>query len=392
MLCLILFLCLCLCPFPAALCEEHMTAERPGTPALYIWGGNKDEFLLSSYRSSNGDFVLLAQTNSTKGTPALSSRTTSEKRDGWVLQTSKTGDLISEKLISCEGTTYILGAVENSQGACYVIEESIEDTDSVTNTAYLVKYDASTEDMRKEPLPGHPHRVSACDRGLLLMGARLMDSSHVAAWSALLDADGQIVWSYCSPEDFSVAAFKESVLFQDNVILFMDKRTEHSIEQYLRILDQNGRFLRDVPLPSREHIQIHGIQPTDEGLLIYGYTYSDTGPSPTVFLHVDLHGNALLSKTFADMQSLLAVCPAAQGGYYFVENSDDGLHVFHLSEDGETELQQTFSHDNLITCRYIYEEPDGSLTCVGDFRVKTPDDNVLEKLFILHFPQKIKWE
>lgn len=42
--------------------------------------------------------------------------------------------------------------------------------------------------------------------------------------------------------------------------------------------------------------------------------------------------------------------PASQGGYYFVENTDDGLNLFYLSSDGETELQQSFSYDHLISC------------------------------------------
>ena len=90
------------------------------------------------------------------------------------------------------------------------------------------------------------------------------------------------------------------------------------------------------------------------------------------------------------MQNVLSVCPASQGGYYFVENTDDGLNLFYLSSDGETELQQSFSYDHLISCRNIYEEADGSLTCVGEMRIPTSDDRVQEKLFILHFPQKNK--
>ena len=73
-----------------------------------------------------------------------------------------------------------------------------------------------------------------------------------------------------------------------------------------------------------------------------------------------------------------------------VENTDDGLNLFYLSSDGETELQQSFSYDHLISCRNIYEEADGSLTCVGEMRIPTSDDRVQEKLFILHFPQKNK--
>ena len=34
------------------------------------------------------------------------------------------------------------------------------------------------------------------------------------------------------------------------------------------------------------------------------------------------------------------------------------------------------------------EEADGSLTCVGEMRVRTTDDRVQEKLFILRFPQQ----
>ena len=98
----------------------------------------------------------------------------------------------------------------------------------------------------------------------------------------------------------------------------------------------------------------------------------------------------LFSKTFADMQSVLSVCAASRGGYYFAENADDGLNVFYLSDDGETELLQSVACDNLISCRNMYEEADGSLTCVGEMRIPTSDDRVQEKLFILHFPQKNK--
>lgn len=132
--------------------------------------------------------------------------------------------------------------------------------------------------------------------------------------------------------------------------------------------------------------------PTDEGLLIYGYKFGGSERAAMVFFHVDLDGHVLFFKTFADMQSVLSVCPASQGGYYFVENADDGLNVFYLSSDGEMELQQSFSYDNLISCRNINEEADGGLACVGEMRVLTSDDRVREKLFILHFPQRIKWE
>ena len=145
-----------------------------------------------------------------------------------------------------------------------------------------------------------------------------------------------------------------------------------------------------IPLPELDNFNIHGMLPTDEGLLIYGYKFENNERAPVVFLHVALDGHVLFFKTFSDMQSVLSVCPASQDGYYFVENTDDGLNLFYLSSDGETELQQSFSYDHLISCRNIYEEADGSLTCVGEMRIPTSDDRVQEKLFILHFPQKNK--
>ena len=123
--------------------------------------------------------------------------------------------------------------------------------------------------------------------------------------------------------------------------------------------------------------------PTDEGVLIYGYKWESGECASMVFVHVDLEGRVLFSKTFADMQSVLSVCPASRGGYYFAENADDGLNVFYLSDDGKTELLQSVPCDNLISCRNMYEEADGGLTCVGEMRVLTDDGCAREKLFIL---------
>ena len=73
MLRFMMLFCLCLFPFLGAWCEKQAAAEAPGASALAIWGGNGDESLSSVYRTSEGDVVLLAQTDSTSGTPALSS-------------------------------------------------------------------------------------------------------------------------------------------------------------------------------------------------------------------------------------------------------------------------------------------------------------------------------
>lgn len=271
-----------------------------------------------------------------------------------------------------------------------IVAESIDRTEYVEDTGYIVKYNIASKNIQREELPGLPHDVYVCDRGLLVTGAYMTDSSHVAAWSAFVNTDGHISWSYCSPELYSEneIVFQKGVLRQNEIILYYRKPTEAPEKRYLRILDQNGQFLRNLPLPELDNFNIHGMLPTDEGLLIYGYKFENNEHAPVVFLHVALDGHILFFKTFSDMQNVLSVCPASQGGYYFVENTDDGLNLFYLSSDGETELQQSFSYDHLISCRNIYEEADGSLTCVGEMRVRTTDDRVQEKLFILRFPQQ----
>ena len=390
--CFIILLCLCLFPFSTAQCEGQTVVKSLDTSILTIWGGNGDESLSSTYHTSNGDIVLLAQTDSTLGTPALSSRTAGGTRDGWILRVSNMGELKSETLLSWEGTPFILGAVENPESLCMIVTESIDRTEYVEDTGYIVKYNIASESIQREELLGLPHDVYVCDRGLLVTGAYMTDSSHVAAWSAFVNTGGHISWSYCSPELYSEneIVFQKGVLRQNEIILYYRKPTEAPEKRYLRILDQNGQFLRNLPLPELDNFNIHGMLPTDEGLLIYGYKFENNEHAPVVFLHVALDGHILFFKTFSDMQNVLSVCPASQGGYYFVENTDDGLNLFYLSSDGETELQQSFSYDHLISCRNIYEEADGSLTCVGEMRIPTSDDRVQEKLFILHFPQKNK--
>ena len=69
MLRFVMLLCLCLFPFSGAWCEKQAAAESPGASALAIWGGNGDESLSSAYRTSEGDVVLLAQTDSTSAHP-----------------------------------------------------------------------------------------------------------------------------------------------------------------------------------------------------------------------------------------------------------------------------------------------------------------------------------
>lgn len=383
----IILLCLCLFPFSTAWCEEQAVVESFGASTLALWSGNKDESLFSAYHASNGDIVLLAKTSSTLGTPALSSRMVGGTGDGWILRVSGAGELESEILLSWEGVPFILGAVENTEGMCMIVVESIDKTEYVKETGYIVRYNASSKSMQREALEGLPHEVYACERGLLITGAYATDSSHAAAWSAFMDASGHIAWSYCSPEMYSnnEIVFERGVLWQNETILYYKKPAEAPGKRYLRILDQGGHLLRDLPLPDLDDLIIHGMLPTDEGLLIYGYKSFGGERASTVLFHIDLDGHVLFFKTFADMQSVLAICPASQGGYYFAENADDGLNVFYLSSDGETELQQSFSYDNLISCRNIYEEADGSLTCVGEMRVLTSDDRVWEKLFILHF-------
>lgn len=380
---LALLFMVCLLPIPA------YKAQTTASTALSLWGGNGYESLTSCVRTPEGDFVLLAQTNSTSGTPALSTRTNSGKKDGWVLRVSRSGELTGERLLAYEGSTCVLGTAENPEGACHVIVESVQGEDSVVSTGYVVRCDAATGSVQREPLPGQPHQAFSSGKGMLLTGACAIDGSRSAAWCALVDGEGQLAWSYC-PEDDSAEgiALKAGVWRGEEVVLFAQGDGE---QQALRVLDGEGRFLRDIPLPDEERLYLHGMLPTEEGVLLYGYTFSGAETSQTFFLHVDLNGNVLLSRTFSDMQSVLAVCPSAQGGYVFVENADDGLYVFHLSSDGETQLQQRFPYGNLITCRYVCEEPDGSLTCVGDLRVKADDGRVLGKLFILCLSQKIQW-
>ena len=390
MLRFIILLCLCLFPFSGAWCEERAAAESFGTPSLAIWGGNGDESLSSVYHASDGDIVLLAQTDSTLGTPALSSRTSDRIRDGWILRVSEEGKLKSETLLSWEGVPFILGAVENPEGMCMIVVEFVDRTEYVEDTGYIVKYNVSSKDIQREKLPGLPHDVYACDRGLLITGACATDASHAAAGSAFVDARGHLFWSYCSPALYSEneIVFQKGVLRQNEIILYSGKPAEVPEKRFLRILNQDGHFLRDLPLLELDRFTLHGMLPTDEGLLIYGNKFGSDERASMVFLHVDLDGHVLFYKTFSDMQSVLAVCPAARGGYHFVENADGGLNVFALSGDGETELQQSFSYDNLISCRNMDEEADGSLTCVGEMRVRTADDRVQEKLFILRFPQQ----
>lgn len=171
MSCFIILLCLCLFPFSAAWCEEQAVAESFSASTLSIWGGNKDESLSSAYRASNGDIVLLAQTSSTLGTPALSSRTAGGTNDGWILRVSGAGELKSETLLSWEGVPFILGAVENPEGMCMIVVESIDRTEYVKETGYIVRYNVSSKSIQREELLGLPHDVYACDRGLLITGA-----------------------------------------------------------------------------------------------------------------------------------------------------------------------------------------------------------------------------
>ena len=203
MLRFMMLLCLCLFPFSGAWCEKQAAAEAPGASTLAIWGGNGDESLSSVYRTSEGDVVLLAQTDSTSGTPALSSRAADGTRDGWILRVSGAGELKSETLLSWEGEPFILGAVENPEGLCMIVVESIDKTEYVENTGYIVKYNVSSKAIQREKLPGLPHDVYACGRGLLITGACAVDASHAAAWSAFVDASGCISWGYCSPEMYS---------------------------------------------------------------------------------------------------------------------------------------------------------------------------------------------
>ena len=246
MLRFMMLLCLCLFPFSGAWCEKQAAAEAPGASALAIWGGNGDESLSSVYRTSEGDVVLLAQTDSTSGTPALSSRAADGTRDGWILRVSNTGELKSETLLSWEGEPFILGAVENSEGLCMIVVESIDKTEYVENTGYIVKYNVSGKAIQREKLPGLPHDVYTCERGLLITGACAVDASHAAAWSAFVDASGRISWVYRSPEMYSEneIVFQKGVLRQNETILYGRKPDEAPEKQYLRILDQGGRFLR----------------------------------------------------------------------------------------------------------------------------------------------------
>ena len=237
MLRFMMLLCLCLFPFSGAWCEKQAAAEAPGASALAIWGGNGDESLSSAYRTSEGDVVLLAQTDSTSGTPALSSRTADGTRDGWILRVSGTGDLKSETLLSWEGEPFILGAAENPEGLCMIVVESIDKTEYVENTGYIVKYNVSSKAIQREKLPGLPHDVYACERGLLITGACAVDASHAAAWSAFVDASGRISWGYCSPEMYSEneIVFQKGVLRQNETILYCRKPDEPPEKQYLRI-------------------------------------------------------------------------------------------------------------------------------------------------------------
>ena len=380
-----MLLCLCLFPFSGAWWEKQAAAEAPGASTLAIWGGNGDESLSSAYRYfRRGRRVVGANRQHVGHTRSFLAR---GGRDERRLDSAcfRSGELKSETLLSWEGEPFILGAVENPEGLCMIVVESIDKTEYVENTGYIVKYNVSSKAIQREKLPGLPHDVYACGRGLLITGACAVDASHAAAWSAFVDASGCISWGYCSPEMYSEneIVLQKGVLRRNETILYGRKPDETPEKQYLRILDQSGRFLRDLPLPELEHFNIYGMLPTDEGVLIYGYKWESGECASMVFVHVDLEGRVLFSKAFADMQSVLSVCPASRGGYYFAENADDGLNVFYLSDDGETELLQSVPCDNLISCRNMYEEADGGLTCVGEMRVLTDDGCVREKLFIL---------
>lgn len=159
--------------------------------------------------------------------------------------------------------------------------------------------------------PDWPHDVYACERGLLITGACAIDASHAAAWSAFVDASGCISWGYCSPEMYSEneIVLQKGVLRQNETILYGRKPDEAPEKQYLRILDQGGRFLRDLPLPELKHFNIHGMLPTDEGVLIYGYKWESGECAFNGFCSCRSRGACALFKGVCDMQSVLPCVP-----------------------------------------------------------------------------------
>lgn len=63
------------------------------------------------------------------------------------------GELKSETLLSWEGTPFILGAVENPEGLCMIVAESIDRTEYVEDTGYIVKYNIASKNIQREDCP-----------------------------------------------------------------------------------------------------------------------------------------------------------------------------------------------------------------------------------------------
>ena len=121
--------------------------------------------------------------------------------------------------------------------------------------------------------------------------------------------------------------------------------------------------------------------PMDEGLLIDGCKSIGSECASQVFsismVMFSFSGRLRICKAFRRL-------PATQGGCCFAENANTMAYMCLICLATQKR--------NLIMCRRIDEEDDGSLACMGEMHVLTPDYRVREKLFVLHFPQQIMRE
>lgn len=367
-----------------------MMKTFPAMAAMHTWGGNGNDILSAVSRAENSDFFLFAQTNSTTGTNALSSRLHSGKKDGWMLRITNEGELISEALLPGTGinNTTILGGMDTSDGTCIIIIESSENEESpVAYTGYMVTHNAKNNGMCKEELLGLPHEVYVSEEGMLVVGAKEIDDYRSTVWCCMIAQDGGIRWEYCSSEEYGYEPnqmrVELGILRGDLAILVMEQTEGDRAIQTLRILDENGRVLRDVCLQSQTYLYIHGGFPTQDGLMLYGYHVDELFEPHGIFCCVDMDGNLRFSKSLAETSVVRTACPARRGGYYFAENHSEGINLFHLDETGEIELLKSYDYDELIECQNIFEEPDGGIVCMGTLRTDASTEKGLEDIFFL---------
>ena len=369
-----------------------MMKAFPAMASMNTWGGNGNDILSAVSRAENGDFILFAQTNSTTGTNALSSRLYSGKKDGWMLRVTNEGEVISEALLSGEGinNTTILGGMVTSDGTHIIIIESSESEESpVAYTGYMVTHNAKTNGTRKEELLGLPHEVYVSEKGMLVVGAKEIDAYRSMVWCCMIARDGRICWEYCSPEEYGYEPnqmrVELGILREDHAILVMEQTKEDRVIQILRVLDENGRVLRDVCLQSQVYLYIRGGFPTQDGLMFYGYHVDELFEPHGFFCHVDMDGNLQFSKSLAETSVVRTACPSQKGGYYFAENHSERINLFHLDETGEIELLKSYDYDEPVECQSIFEEPDGEIVCMGTLRTDTSALKGVEDIFFLRY-------